>query len=112
MGIAVSTVVYDNVQKQQGGSSSRDAQLQAYQAAQWTAFGFGALACLLSLVFLRGVGVIGHKEEKGLGEELADEERTAVSRQETQVVAGDVGEESKRDDKERKDEARETTTEV
>ncbi|KAL1736165.1 major facilitator superfamily domain-containing protein, partial [Schizophyllum commune] len=40
MGIAVSTVVYDNVQKQQGGISSRDAQLQAYQAAQWTAFGF------------------------------------------------------------------------
>ena len=111
MGIAVSTVVYDNVQKQQGGSSSRDAQLQAYQAAQWTAFGFGALACLLSLVFLRGVGVIGHKEEKGLGEEVTDEERTAVSRQETQGVVGEVGNGNKPDTKE-KDEAKETTIEV
>uniref|UniRef100_D8Q973 Major facilitator superfamily (MFS) profile domain-containing protein n=2 Tax=Schizophyllum commune (strain H4-8 / FGSC 9210) TaxID=578458 RepID=D8Q973_SCHCM len=112
MGIAVSTVVYDNVQKQQGGSSSRDAQLQAYQAAQWTAFGFGALACLLSLVFLRGVGVIGHKEEKGLGEEVADEERTAVSRQDNQAAAEEVGDESKRDTQEGKEEAKETTTQV
>ncbi|KAL1744774.1 major facilitator superfamily domain-containing protein [Schizophyllum fasciatum] len=83
MGIAVSTVVYDTVQEiaEASGRSLRDAQLKAYQSAQWTAFGFGALASILSLIFLRGVGIIGHKEGKAPGEGASDEEETAVSRE-------------------------------
>ncbi|KAI5889843.1 MFS general substrate transporter [Schizophyllum commune H4-8] len=72
MGIAVSTVVFDNVQKMSGKTP-----LDAYRAAQWTAFGFGALASVLAFIFLRGVGVVGHKEEK-VTSYSTDEERTAV----------------------------------
>ncbi|TRM55647.1 major facilitator superfamily domain-containing protein [Schizophyllum amplum] len=78
IGIAVSTVVYDNVQEMSTnkGRAPREAELDAYHAASWTAFAFGILASLLAVVFLRGVGVVGHKENKT--EEEKDEERTAV----------------------------------
>ncbi|TRM55696.1 major facilitator superfamily domain-containing protein [Schizophyllum amplum] len=78
IGIAVSTVVYDNVQEMSmdRGRSSREAELDAYHAAQWTAFGFGILASLLAVAFLRGVGIVGNKEVKT--EEEKDEEQTAV----------------------------------
>ncbi|KAL1737739.1 hypothetical protein HDZ31DRAFT_70848 [Schizophyllum fasciatum] len=84
MGIAVSTVVFDNVQKTPGKTA-----LDSYRAAQWTAFGFGALASLLALVFLRGVGIVGHKEGDDAGGGEKDEERTAVREGE--------GEDGKRD---------------
>jgi hypothetical protein len=38
--------------------------LAAYQAAQWTAFAFGCLATLFAIVFLRGVGIVGHPPPK------------------------------------------------
>ncbi|KAI4527062.1 MFS general substrate transporter [Schizophyllum commune Loenen D] len=87
MGIAVSTVVYDRVLASRASAlgttlnsehsnAPRPAQLDAYHAAQWTAFAFGALAAVLALVFLRGVGVVGHKKAKaGLERAEAGHER-------------------------------------
>ncbi|TRM64811.1 major facilitator superfamily domain-containing protein [Schizophyllum amplum] len=83
MGIAVSTVVYDRVLasratamgvtlNEQHSNAPRPAQLDAYHAAQWTAFAFGALAALLALLFLRGVGIVGHKRTKPVGGDVED----------------------------------------
>jgi len=51
--------------------------LGGYQAAQWTSFGFGMLAVLLAIVFLRGVGVVGHHDAKA-GEVNGKEEQVGV----------------------------------
>ena len=39
-----------------------EAQLLAYRAAGWGAFGFGIVGTLLAAVFLRGTGVVGYSE--------------------------------------------------
>ena len=38
--------------------------LRMYRAAQWTAFAFGIISTILSIVFFRGVGVVGHRAPK------------------------------------------------
>lgn len=54
LGLAVTTIVYDRVLATQssllgvtidtsGSNAPRPAQLKAYKAAEWTAFGFGIL---------------------------------------------------------------------
>ncbi|THU81079.1 MFS general substrate transporter, partial [Dendrothele bispora CBS 962.96] len=75
LGVTVSTVVFNRVLIKQTsgrgvvlGSNSpstdapREAQLDAYKAAQWTNFAFGMLATILGLIFLRHVGIIGRAE--------------------------------------------------
>ncbi|EIM85299.1 efflux transporter [Stereum hirsutum FP-91666 SS1] len=82
LGLAVTTIVYDRVLATQssllgvtidtsGTNAPKPAQLKAYQAAEWTAFGFGILGMVLSL-FLRGVGIVGHVPEED--EKMGDEE--------------------------------------
>lgn len=44
-------------------NTPREAQLNGYKAAQWTAFTFGALAAILAMLFLRGVGIVGHQDQ-------------------------------------------------
>lgn len=79
-GLTISTIVYDRVLSQQSralgvipvegnANAPRLAQLKAYQGAQWTCFAFGMLACLLALLFLRGTGIIGHREPKATDSE-------------------------------------------
>ncbi|KAJ7250751.1 MFS general substrate transporter [Mycena rebaudengoi] len=58
-GLAISTLVHNTVADGQRGN---DAPLEAYQAAQWTAFGMAMLCTILAGVFLRGVGAIGVDE--------------------------------------------------
>ncbi|CAL1712621.1 unnamed protein product [Somion occarium] len=69
-GLSITTIVFDRVRAREsliygvvidseGSNAPREAQLHAYQAAQWTVLGFGALASLIAVVFLRGVGVVG-----------------------------------------------------
>lgn len=41
----------------------RDAQEHAYKAAMWGGFALGCIGAILSAIFLRGVGIIGHKPE-------------------------------------------------
>ncbi|KAI0750334.1 major facilitator superfamily domain-containing protein [Daedaleopsis nitida] len=76
-GLAISTVVYNATLQQRseqlgvevdpnGNASNapREAQLVAYQDAMWTGFAFGLFGAILAAVFLRGVGVVGHREGK------------------------------------------------
>ena len=53
------------------------AQLDAYKAAMWGGFAFGVLGSLLAVLFLRGVGIVGHRPEENI-----DEEKTATSHSE------------------------------
>ncbi|KAF5360303.1 hypothetical protein D9758_009104 [Tetrapyrgos nigripes] len=56
LGVTVSTIVFNRVLVQH---APRPAQLDAYKAAQWTNFAFGMFATLLTVIFLRRVGIIG-----------------------------------------------------
>ncbi|KAJ8519130.1 hypothetical protein ONZ45_g3885 [Pleurotus djamor] len=72
LGVPVTTIVFNRVVEQKsramrwrlnstGSNAPRPALLEGYKAAQWCAFGFGALAVLLALISLPGVGVVGHR---------------------------------------------------
>ncbi|KAI1786590.1 efflux transporter [Ganoderma leucocontextum] len=66
-GLAISTVVFD---------ASREAQqLAAYKNAMWSGFAFGMVGVLLAVLFLRGVGVVGHR--KGDADAESESEKTA-----------------------------------
>ncbi|KAK7691166.1 hypothetical protein QCA50_006269 [Cerrena zonata] len=75
-GLAITTIIFNSVL--QAGSHARgihdvdsrhtshaprDAQEHAYKAAMWGGFVLGCIGAILSAVFLRGVGIIGHKPE-------------------------------------------------
>ncbi|RPD55048.1 efflux transporter [Lentinus tigrinus ALCF2SS1-6] len=81
-GLAISTVVYNATLKksaaadgvalnEEGTNAPKDAQLTAYKDANWTGFAFAMVGALLAAVFLRGVGVVGHRKSD------ADSEKTA-----------------------------------
>ena len=65
-GLAVSTVVFDARVQQEGGPGPtvKGSHLQAYKDAMWSGLAFGACGALLALIFLRGVGPVGHRKEK------------------------------------------------
>ncbi|KAJ6498367.1 putative efflux transporter [Mycena vitilis] len=61
-GLAVTTIVHNAVADRHPnlrGAEGQGAPLEAYRAAQWTAFGMGVLCTLLAAGFLRGVGPVG-----------------------------------------------------
>ncbi|KAK7442772.1 hypothetical protein VKT23_016017 [Stygiomarasmius scandens] len=75
LGVTVSTVVFNRVLVQQAANrgvtlestsasteAPKEAQLDAYKAAQWTDFAFGMVAAILGVIFLRHVGIIGRSE--------------------------------------------------
>ena len=66
IGLAATTIVHNTVVRREG--SSADAQLDGYKAAQWMTFAFGAAGSIVALLFLRGVGPIGHRSPKGAKE--------------------------------------------
>lgn len=104
-GLAITTIIYDStltrrsrdagVQVNESGTNAPGfAQLDAYQAATWGAFGFGVAGAVLAAVFLSSVGVVGHNaKEEGAA---ADQEgtRTDVS-EKTEVPVERDGEHSK-----------------
>jgi hypothetical protein len=80
-GLTISTIVFDRVQAMKMKQTMGDfmvSSLAAFRAAQWSAFGFGMLgtsfkeprcldiademstATIVAVIFLRGVGVVGH----------------------------------------------------
>lgn len=88
-----------------GDNAPKEAQLKAYQAAEWTAFAFGILGASSPLVysacygehmtlnvgvvamtgvllsfFLRGVGIVGHPANED--DKLSDEEEETVHEKE------------------------------
>ncbi|KAI0767927.1 major facilitator superfamily domain-containing protein [Irpex lacteus] len=73
-GLAITTIVFNSTLLRQsarqgvranmsGTNAPKDAQLEAYKAAMWTAFAFGMFGALLAAVFLRSVGVVGHSKQ-------------------------------------------------
>ncbi|KAF9254845.1 MFS general substrate transporter [Marasmius fiardii PR-910] len=68
IGVTVGTVVFNRlIQQRTGGdqgTAPREVLLDSYRAAQWTNFAFGILAALLALIFLQGVGIVGHRAPK------------------------------------------------
>lgn len=89
LGVATTTVVFNRVDLHRHG---RDG-IVSYKAAQWTAFAFGVLGTLLSILFFRGVGPAGFREPIDKPETLnGDEERTMTldSNQDIKVRSKDV----------------------
>ena len=84
-GLTVTTIVFDGVVKQQaadlgitvnaaGSNAPQSAQLSGYRASQWTAAAFCLLAALLGAIFLRGVGIVGHRKHENSSEETMTNE--------------------------------------
>ncbi|KAJ7627026.1 putative efflux transporter [Roridomyces roridus] len=65
-GLAISTIAFDAIASK--SESEAGAPLEAYKAAQWTAFGFAMFCTLLAVVFLRGVGPVGTDERRKDGD--------------------------------------------
>ncbi|THV03627.1 MFS general substrate transporter [Dendrothele bispora CBS 962.96] len=79
-GLAISTIVHSSVTQKHrdsntGSSTESPAPLQAYQAAQWTAFGFAMFCTALAIIFLRGVGPVGASPGSQGPQAEADESR-------------------------------------
>ncbi|KAG7091772.1 hypothetical protein E1B28_008175 [Marasmius oreades] len=69
IGVTVGTVVFNRLIRQKTGSDSqvtapREVLLDSYRAAQWTNFAFAILAAILAIIFLQGVGIVGHRAAK------------------------------------------------
>ncbi|KAF8737164.1 transporter, partial [Rhizoctonia solani] len=62
-GLAIASVVNNSVYRQSVRASGDEVKslLLGYRAAFWTCFGFGMAALVLTLVFLRGIGIVGHE---------------------------------------------------
>ncbi|KAL0065019.1 hypothetical protein AAF712_008012 [Marasmius tenuissimus] len=66
IGITIGTVVFNRLLISNTGSNNpeeapRPAVLKSYRAAQWTNFAFTISAALLAILFLRNVGIVGHR---------------------------------------------------
>ena len=68
-----------------GTNAPLPAQLDAYKDAMWGGFAFGMIGAILAVLFLRGVGIVGHRKDTPPAEhELwheheRDEEKTVAS---------------------------------
>ncbi|KAF9231330.1 major facilitator superfamily domain-containing protein, partial [Melanogaster broomeanus] len=71
-GLTVSTIVFNTVVSKEAANlgvtvdssnsnAPESAELMGYRAAQWTASAFPFLAALLAAIFLRNVGIVGHR---------------------------------------------------
>ncbi|KAJ7474230.1 major facilitator superfamily domain-containing protein [Mycena latifolia] len=78
LGVTISTIVFNRIktriETKTQGPPPHDI-LPAYKDAMWTCFAFGMCATLLSIVFFRGLGTVGHpgKKAKSGDVEEADE---------------------------------------
>ncbi|KIJ50851.1 hypothetical protein M422DRAFT_27007, partial [Sphaerobolus stellatus SS14] len=74
-GLAISTIVHNEILKNKKAGLGlpqdtdvsllpQDLVLTSYKSAQWSNFAFAMLAMVISAVFLRGVGVVGHRKPK------------------------------------------------
>ncbi|EMD33363.1 hypothetical protein CERSUDRAFT_142330 [Gelatoporia subvermispora B] len=88
-GLAISTIVYDSslakaslargiVVNIDGTNAPQPAQLVAYKDAMWTGFAFGIAGSLLAAVFLRNIGIIGHKKQAAPQDADSASEATAA----------------------------------
>ena len=61
-----------------GTNAPYGAQEDAYKAAMWGGFAFGVLGALLAALFLRHVGVVGHRKDDVPPEGLPEDEETTA----------------------------------
>ena len=98
-GLAITTIIFNSVLTKEsraagvavdksGLNAPRAAQLDAYRAAMWGGFAFGILGAILAALFLRHVGIVGHR---GDVDAVVDDEATAHAVGEFR--AGDDGDE-------------------
>ncbi|TBU38321.1 major facilitator superfamily domain-containing protein [Dichomitus squalens] len=84
-GLAISTVVFNATLKSKakslgvalnagGTDAPKPAQLTVYNHAMWSGFAFGMFGVLLAILFLRGVGIVGHRK----GDSDDESEKTAL----------------------------------
>ncbi|KIJ11533.1 the Drug:H+ antiporter-2 family [Paxillus involutus ATCC 200175] len=96
-GLTVSTIVFNSVVEKEsaklgvtvnstGTNAPQSAELLGYRAAQWTGSGFPILAAILALIFLRGVGIVGHRRHD-VPPQDADSERTLTVQRSEQTLA-------------------------
>lgn len=81
----MTTIIFDRVLERQSAllgvinntasGAPKSAQVKSYHAAHWGAFAFGVIAVILSVLSLRGVGVVGHPTKP-----QDDEDQTATSK--------------------------------
>ena len=66
-----------------GTNAPLPAQLDAYKDAMWGGFAFGMIGAILAVLFLRGVGIVGHRKDAPAAdsehEREHDEEKTVAS---------------------------------
>jgi len=75
-GLTITTIVFNSVVDAEsaklgivvnssGTNAPMSAELQGYRSAQWTSAAFPFFASLLAVIFLRKVGIVGHKKHGG-----------------------------------------------
>ncbi|KAF8675545.1 Transporter, partial [Rhizoctonia solani] len=81
-GLAIASVVNNSVYRQSVRASGDEVEslLLGYRAAFWTCFGFGMAALVLTLVFLRGIGIVGHETKSSAqdGDDQGSREKGGV----------------------------------
>ncbi|KAI0656359.1 efflux transporter [Cubamyces menziesii] len=90
-GVAISTIVFNTtiaksslqygvVVNKSGTNAPRPAQLVAYKDAMWSGCGFAFAGAMLALIFLRSVGIVGHRKDQDARSDttIRDEEATTV----------------------------------
>ncbi|KAJ8501416.1 hypothetical protein ONZ45_g12147 [Pleurotus djamor] len=109
LGVPVTTIVFNRVVEQKsramrwrlnstGSNAPRPALLEGYKAAQWCAFGFGALAVLLALISLPGVGIVGHRAAPQPAPAQSDPNNSEKEKK-SDLVSSDPSDERVYDDK-------------
>ncbi|OJA19939.1 hypothetical protein AZE42_08044 [Rhizopogon vesiculosus] len=74
-GLTITTIIFNTVVDNEsaalgvtvnsdGTNAPQSAQLKGYQSAQWAVVAFALMAALLAAIFLRSVGIVGHKTVK------------------------------------------------
>ncbi|KAK1232623.1 hypothetical protein PQX77_004243 [Marasmius sp. AFHP31] len=75
IGITIGTVVFNRLLISNTGSNNPEEApapevLKSYRAAQWTNFAFCISAALLAILFLRNVGIVGHRAVKSVASSI------------------------------------------
>ncbi|CAE6527067.1 unnamed protein product [Rhizoctonia solani] len=86
-GLAIASVVSDSVHRKTLRETGDElgSLLRGYRAAFWTCFGFGAVALVLTLMFLRGIGIVGHNSGKKEEDDTNDSKSANQLEQKAQV---------------------------
>ncbi|KAF8836185.1 efflux transporter, partial [Paxillus ammoniavirescens] len=96
-GLTVSTIVFNSVVDKEsaklgvtvnssGSNAPQSAELLGYRSAQWSGSAFPILAAILAIIFLRGVGIVGHRRHD-VPPHDADSERTLTVQRSEQTLA-------------------------